>query len=132
VSDERNKEEAADKAESGAAPEPARALPRPLQEHLARELRSTYHATEEKPAFLGDPAIPVEFEYQLQRLDAVEKVRHTEKVHNQAVEAVKSALEEIVAGPLDDEPPGSGQGRGADEKEQLVVAVLVPISPWKG
>ncbi len=114
--DEREKDEASRNAGAGAAPEPASGLARPLQEHLARELRSTYHATEEKPAFLGDPAIPVEFEYQLQRLEAVEKVRHTEKVHNQAVEAVKSALEEIVEGPLDDEPPGSGQGRGADEK----------------
>jgi hypothetical protein len=112
MSDERKKDEVL----AGAAPEPASGLPRPLQEHLARELRSTYHATEEKPAFLGDPAIPVEFEYQLQRLEAVEKVRHTEKVHNQAVEAVKTALEEIVAGPLDDEPSASGQGREPDEK----------------
>jgi hypothetical protein len=112
MSDERDKDEAS----GGAAPERASSLSRPLQEHLARELRSTYHATEEKPAFLGDPAIPVEFEYQLQRLEAVEKVRHTEKVHNQAVEAVKTALEEIVAGPLDDKPPASGEERGADEK----------------
>ena len=116
MSDDREKEGATGSAETGAAPEPASALPRPLQEHLARELRSTYHATEEKPAFLGDPAIPVEFEYQLQRLEAIEKVRHTEKVHNQAVEAVRSALEEIVPGPLDDESSGSGQGRGQDEK----------------
>ena len=115
MSDEREKDEASGSAAAGAAPEPASGLPRPLQEHLARELRSTYHATEEKPAFLGDTAIPVEFEYQLQRLEAVEKVRHTEKVHNQAVEAVKTALEEIVAGPLDDEPSGSDQGRGPDE-----------------
>jgi hypothetical protein len=103
MSDERKTDEASGSAEPGAAPERASSLPRPLQEHLARELRSTYHATEEKPAFLGDPAIPVEFEYQLQRLEAVEKVRHTEKVHNQAVEAVKTALEEIVAGSLDPE-----------------------------
>ena len=101
--DEREKDEASRNAGADAAPEPASGLARPLQEHLARELRSTYHATEEKPAFLGDPAIPVEFEYQLQRLEAVEKVRHTEKVHNQAVEAVKTALEEIIAGPLDPE-----------------------------
>jgi hypothetical protein len=112
MSNERDKDEAS----GSAAPEPASGLPRPLQEHLARELRSTYHATEEKPAFLGDPTIPVEFEYQLQRLEAVEKVRHTEKVHNQAVEAVKMALEEIVAGPLDDESSASGTGREPDEK----------------
>jgi hypothetical protein len=117
MSDERDKDETSGAAEPGAAPDRASSsLPRPLQEHLARELRSTYHATEEKPAFLGDPAIPVEFEYQLQRLEAVEKVRHTEKVHNQAIEAVKSALEEIVAGPLDDEFSASGKGQEPDQK----------------
>jgi hypothetical protein len=79
-------------------------LARPLQEHLAQKLRSAYHELADKPAFLGDPAVPVEFEYHLQRLEAVEKVRHEEKVHNQAVEAVKTALEDI-AGPLDAEPP---------------------------
>jgi hypothetical protein len=116
MSDERDKDEASGSAAPGAAPERASSLPRPLQEHLARELRSTYHATEEKPAFLGDPAIPVEFEYQLQRLEAVEKVRHTEKVHNQAVEAVKTALEEIVTGPLDAEASPSAEERGTDKK----------------
>jgi hypothetical protein len=91
-------------------------LPRTLQEHLAQKLRSTYHELAEKPTFLGDPAVPVEFEYHLQRLDAVEKVRHTEKVHNQAVEAVKAALEDIVAGPLDSGPPEPGQLKRANEK----------------
>ena len=112
MSDKRHEDEVSGSTDPGATHERASSLPRPLQEHLARELRSTYHATEEKPAFLGDPAIPVEFEYQLQRLEAVEKVRHTEKVHNQAVEAVKTALEEIVAGSLDDEaPPTPGHHR---------------------
>jgi hypothetical protein len=115
MSDESKRDQASGEAAPDDASERASSLPRPLQEHLARELRSTYHATEEKPAFLGDPAIPVEFEYQLQRLEAVEKVRHTEKVHNQAVEAVKSALEAIVEGPLDDEPPLSAGGRKADK-----------------
>src|SRR3712207_5479821 len=86
--------------------EPGSALPRTLQEHLAQKLRSAYHELAEKPAFLGDPAIPVEFEYHLQRLEAVERVRHTEKVHNQAVEAVRAALEDIIAGPLNDKASG--------------------------
>ena len=90
-------------------------LPRTLQEHLAQKLRSAYHELAEKPTFLGDPAVPVEFEYHLQRLEAVEKVRHTEKVHNQAVDAVKAALEEIVAGPLDLEPSEPGQVKRANE-----------------
>jgi hypothetical protein len=84
-------------AESGSG------LARPLQEHLAQKLRSAYHELADKPAFLGDPAVPAEFEYHLQRLEAVEKVRHEEKVHNRAVEAVKTALEDI-AGSLDSEP----------------------------
>jgi len=96
-----------------AMPEPGSGLPRPLQEHLAQKLRSAYHELAEKPAFLGDPAVPVEFEYHLQRLEAVEKVRHEEKVHNQAVEAVKAALENI-AGPID--PAGAEPSPRRDEK----------------
>jgi hypothetical protein len=86
------------------SPESGSALPRTLQEHLAQKLRSAYHELADKPAFLGDPAVPVEFEYHLQRLEAVEKVRHTEKVHTEAVEAVKAALENI-AGPFDPDLP---------------------------
>lgn len=115
--DEADKNNASPAGEGGAAraQSPASGLARPLQEHLAQKLRSAYHELAEKPAFLGDTAVPAEFEYHLQRLEAVEKVRHTEKVHNQAVEAVKAALESI-AGPLDPNPSGSGQGRGPDEK----------------
>jgi hypothetical protein len=96
------------------APDGESAMPRPLQEHLAQQLRSAYHTLEDKPAFLGDPAIPVEFEHHLQRLEAVERVRRTEKVRTQGIEAVKSALEDIVAGPLDlEEPDKKPQGGGA-------------------
>ena len=63
------------------------ALSRPLQEHLARELRAEYQLVADKPAFLGDPALPVEFEIQLNRLD------RRERVHERGVEAVKAALE---------------------------------------
>ncbi len=85
------------------------ALPRPLQEHLAQQLRSTYQTASEKPSFLGDPAIPVEFEHHLQRLEEVETGRRREKVHTQAVEAVKNALEDIVGEPLE------GGGSQAEE-----------------
>jgi hypothetical protein len=86
------------------------ALPRPLQEHLAQPLRSTSEVTSEKPAFLGDPAIPVEFEHHLQRLEEVETGRRREKVHTQGFEAVKNALEGIVGEPLD------GDAAQADER----------------
>jgi hypothetical protein len=94
--------------------DPGSGLPRPLQEHLAQQLRSTYQTVSEKPAFLGDPAIPVEFEQHLQRLEAVETGRRREKVHTEAVEAVKSALEGIVGEPLDgDSPPEQEPSRPA-------------------
>ena len=105
----RNDETPMGERPTDAGREPASSLPRTLQEHLAQKLRSAYHELAEKPAFLGDPAIPVEFEYHLARLEAVEKVRHTEKVRNQGLEAVKSALEDIVAGPLEGTPGPESQ-----------------------
>ncbi len=76
------------------APQPSRkgqaaGLARPVQEHLGRELRTTYHALAEKPAFLGDPALPPHVERHLQRIDS------REKAHDRGVKAVESALQEI-------------------------------------
>jgi hypothetical protein len=69
-------------------------LPRPLQEHLGQQLRTTYQAMDEKPAFLGDTNVPPELEAPLQRLETRERIRH------QGLEAVRSALES------DGEPKG--------------------------
>ncbi len=87
-------------------------LPRTLQEHLAQKLRSAYHELSDKPAFLGDPTLPAEFEYHLARLEAVERNRLLERVRNQGLEAVKSALEDIVAGPIEAEPAEAGKRGG--------------------
>src|SRR5688500_14903308 len=65
----------------------ATALPRPLQEHLAQQLRAEYQLVADKPAVLGDPAIPPEFDRHIQRLDV------QEKAHERGVEAVKAALD---------------------------------------
>lgn len=70
---------------------PATSLPRPLQEHLGQQLRAAYQLAADKPAFLGDPAIPAEFDRHLQRLET------REKAHERGIEAVKAALN------LDDE-----------------------------
>jgi hypothetical protein len=67
------------------------ALPRPVQEHLARQLRAEYHRTEDKPAFLGDPAVPPVFDEPLRRLEE----KHRERVHDRAVEAVEAALADV-------------------------------------
>ncbi len=94
-----------DQRRPASAHEPSSRLPRPLQEHLAQKLRSAYQELAEKPAFLGDSAIPVEFEYHLQRLEAVEKARLIERIRNEGIEAVRSALEDIVSGRLDPASP---------------------------
>ncbi len=62
-------------------------LPRPLQEHLAQQLRAEYQLVADKPAFLGDPAIPPEFDRHIRRLDV------QEKAHERGIEAVKAALD---------------------------------------
>ena len=64
------------------------ALPRPVQEHLARQLRAEYHRTEDKPAFLGDPAVPVIFEEHLHRIEEKER----EIIGERGLEAVEAAL----------------------------------------
>lgn len=64
------------------------ALPRPVQEHLARQLRAEYHRTEDKPAFLGDPAVPPLFDEHLHRLEEKER----EKIGERGLEAVEAAL----------------------------------------
>jgi hypothetical protein len=64
------------------------ALPRPVQEHLARQLRAEYHRTEDKPAFLGDPVVPPAFDEHLQRLEAKER----EIIGERGLEAVEAAL----------------------------------------
>ena len=63
------------------------ALPREIQERLGQQLRSDYHAAMEKPAYLGDPAVPVVFDQHIQRLAARERAR------KRGVEAVKAALQ---------------------------------------
>jgi hypothetical protein len=98
--DDRNDQSAA-AGEDMARADQASSLPRTLQEHLAQKLRSAYHELSDKPAFLGDPTLPVEFEYHLARLEAVERERLIERVRTHGLEAVKAALEDIVARPID-------------------------------
>ena len=68
-------------------------LPKPVQEHLGRELRTTYHTEEAKPAFLGDIGVPAQFESYIERIQAQE--RRQERVHERGVEAVRAALQEM-------------------------------------
>jgi hypothetical protein len=62
-------------------------LPRPVQEHLARQLRVTYLELQGKPTYLGDPALPLEFETHLYRLST------RQRASEQGMAAVAAALE---------------------------------------
>ena len=74
------------------------ALPPPVQEHLAQQLRAAYQETAEKPAFLGDPALPPELEEKVEQLAERERTIVREKAHELATEAVEAALEEVISG----------------------------------
>lgn len=84
---------------------PVAPLERPIQEHLGKQLRSTYNVLTEKPAFLGDPAVPSQFDGLIQKLEARDRQR-TEAIHDRAVAAVEGALQEALgAGPEPDDQP---------------------------
>jgi hypothetical protein len=44
--------------QDGAPDEAAPILPKPVQEHLGQKLRAQYYETSDRPAYVGDPAIP--------------------------------------------------------------------------
>jgi hypothetical protein len=74
------------------------ALPPPVQEHLAQQLRAAYQETTEKPAFLGDPTLPPEIEHKVEQIAERERMIVREKAHELGTEAVEAALEEVVSG----------------------------------
>jgi hypothetical protein len=86
----------ADRQEASGEPPPQGGkLDERTLEHLGQQLRAMLDARAEKPTYLGDRALPSEFEHQLLRLEA------TEEVHEKGVEAVREAL-----GIPEDAPPG--------------------------
>lgn len=68
-------------------------LPRDVQEHLGRRLRTALRVEDEKPAFLGETNLPPQFEPLVRRLEA------GERGERQGYEAVKRAL---IDAPLED------------------------------
>jgi len=91
-----------DKPENEDSPETMRHQPeldQAIQEHLGQKLRSAYNEVAEKPAYLGDPVLPLEIEEQLIELET--RVR----AHRTGTEAVREALD---LPPLDDkDTPGT-------------------------
>ena len=71
---------------AGEGEEPPAVLDRKEQDFLGQKLRAAYAEAEEKPSYLGDPALPPEFE---EKVLAVEK---SVEVHEKGIEAVRDAL----------------------------------------
>ena len=72
--------------EDGGGMPAAAPLPRPIQEHLGRQLRSVYNEATPKPAFLGDSDLPPQFERLIRRIET------SERVHEVGIDAVRKAL----------------------------------------
>lgn len=53
--------------------EDERVLTPEIREHLARKLRAEYSLEADKPAFLGDTALPPQFERYVQKLRTIER-----------------------------------------------------------
>ena len=83
--------------EDGAHPEPpGGGLDRSTQDHLGQTLRTAFNEVAPKPAYLGDPALPPEFEHQLLRLEG------RIEVHEKGIEAVRKALGDLEEPPADE------------------------------
>ena len=83
-------------------------LPPAVQEHLGQKLRAQYHETGDKPKYLGDPMVPVEFDPLLDKIDKSERKHKAEKIGEAGRQAVAAALGEItgIAVPEIDTRPG--------------------------
>jgi hypothetical protein len=73
--------------------QPNAPLPQPVREHLGRELRAAYIQKQEKPAYLGDPALPLAFDEPLNRLASKERVARRRRAREEGIAAVETALE---------------------------------------
>ena len=83
------------------AANPYSGLERTIQEQLGRELRALYNSMADKPAYLGDPALPAELQMKLLQLS------RRVAVSNKGAEAVASALE---SGECHSFPDSDGDG----------------------
>ena len=70
-------------------------LPRWIQEHLGRQLRATLVDTQDKPAYLGDPALPSAFDQYLYEMARNHGTRECRRANYHGLAAVATALEGV-------------------------------------
>jgi hypothetical protein len=68
-------------------------LPSTVMDHLGQKLRAVYYESSDRPKYVGDPALPLEFDPYLYRLEQKERAMRIERVGQQGLTAVASALE---------------------------------------
>lgn len=86
-------------------------LDKTIQESIGRKLRSAYNQIADKPAYLGDPALPPEMEDQITRLGT--KIRANEE----GIAAVAEALGTDVLGEKPSEKAQPESDTPADASE---------------
>ncbi len=94
-------------------------LPPAVQEHLGQKLRAQYHETGDKPKYLGDPMVPVEFDPLLDKIDKTERKHKAEKIGEAGRQAVAAALGRHYGcpGPGDRHRPGIAPKRIPKQSE---------------
>jgi hypothetical protein len=67
-------------------------LPTSIQDHLGRLLRAEYYERSDKPRYLGDPALPLEFDPYLHELEQKERAVRTRRIRELGTNAIAAAL----------------------------------------
>lgn len=70
-------------------------LPRLIQDYLGRKLRSELYETGERPQYLGDPAIPPEFEPLIEQIVRKDRSRASNLAEDAGYQAVADALKDF-------------------------------------
>lgn len=71
-------------------------LPRSVQEHLGQKLRAEYYEHGDRPKYLGDSALPLEFDPYLYRLEQKERASRLMRVREHGARAVADALSDLI------------------------------------
>jgi hypothetical protein len=72
-------------------------LPPDIRNHLGQTLRAEYYERGDKPRFLGDTALPLEFDPYLYRIEQQERSRRALRIREQGANAIAAALLESRA-----------------------------------
>lgn len=71
-------------------------LPPTVLDQLGQELRAVYYQRSEQPQYVGDPALPLEFDPYLYRLYQKERASRLERAEQVGLSSVASALNSLT------------------------------------